>query len=188
MTSPNFTSYPHVSEKLPDRSIYEILDTLNALNEKLGVFSDEFVVIGGASLVLRRLRSVTPDIDILASNEAFKRMRGFAGAVVKLPPKRALENGATNTSVWLNTSWTRVPVSAATEMGDGYYPISYSQYDREELDLIGGHAIMPLDDVWGSKAALQRPKDLSDLELIAKATGRSGLLPAPIYQGPYTDS
>ena len=165
-----------------------ILDTLDELNNRLGEFSEEFVVIGGANLVLRRLRSETTDIDILASDEAFTAMQELEGAVIKQPPKRALARGATNTSVWLNTTWTKVPVSASTGMGDGYYPISYSQYEDVELEIIWGHAVAPLDHVWESKVALQRPKDIPDLSIIARATGRSFILPAPIYQGPYLDS
>lgn len=188
MTSPTFSSYPVILEKLPQRNMRAIIDTLDMLNERLGEFSDEFVVIGGASMVLRNLRATTTDIDILSSDAAFSRMLSFVGALVKLPPQRALDNGATNKSVWLNTFWTKVPVSAATEMGDGYYPISYNQYNRDDLELIGGHAVMPLDHVWDSKVALQRPKDLPDLAIIAKETGRSQVLPAPIYQGPYLDS
>jgi len=183
-----FSSYSPSVEKLPQRNMGHILDTLDELSHRLGEFSEEFVVIGGANLVLRRLRPQTTDVDILASDAAFDAMRSLEGAVIKLPPRLSLARGATNTSVWLNTTWTKIPVSAATDMGDGYYPISYSQYNETDLELVGGHAIAPLEHVWGSKVALQRPKDLPDLELIAKATGRSNILPAPIYLGPFLDS
>lgn len=188
MALPLLSTYSETIEQLPHRGMLEILDTLDELNNRLGEFSEEFVVIGGANLVLRRLREKTTDIDILTSSGAFLCMQAMDGAIIKLPPKRAIDRGATNTSVWLNVDWTKIPLSGAREMGDGYFPISYDAYLDTDLELVGGHAIAPLDDVWGSKVALQRPKDLPDLALIAQATGRSTVLPAPIYKGPYLDS
>ena len=185
---PLFTSYTTTAEVLPDRGAQEIVETLDELNIRLRERSEEFVIIGGANLVLRGIRRATVDIDMLVSEGAFNAMAELDGAKIKLPPKRALANGATNTSVWLNVDWTKVPVSGATEMGDGYYPISYSAYADQDLELFGGHACAPLDDVWGSKVALQRPKDIPDLQLIAMTTGRSTQLPAPIYRGPFLDS
>ncbi len=183
-----FSSYPTITETLPDRGAPDIFETLDELNARLGENSGEFVIIGGANLVLRGIRRATVDLDVLVSEGAFESMKSMEGAQLKLPPKRALANGATNTSVWLNTEWTKIPVSGATDMGDGYYPISYSMYDEVDLELVGGHALAPLDDVWGSKVALQRPKDLPDLHLIATETGRSTNFPAPIYTGPFLDS
>ncbi len=188
MLTAKITSYAGSSEHLPLRGAEEIIDTLDQLNVRLGEFSEEFVVIGGANLVLRGLRNRTTDIDILTSVSAFEKMHELDGALVKLPPKRAIAQGATNTSVWINSSWTKVPLSAATDMGDGYYPMSYQQYDSVELERIEGHPIVPLDHVWNSKVALQRPKDLSDLQIIAEATGRDSVLPAPTYKGPFLDS
>lgn len=188
MQLPLFTSYSYTAEVLVDRDIGDIFDTLDLLNDRLGRHAEEFVIIGGANLVLRGIRRATTDVDILVSDGAFEVMQSFDGAKLKLPPKRAIAHGATNTSVWLNTPWTRIPISAATEMGDGYFPISYVMYADVDLELIGGHACAPLDDVWGSKVALQRPKDIPDLTAIAEYTGRSTVLPAPIYQGPYLDS
>lgn len=188
MSLPLFSSYSYPTEVLELREVGSIIKTLDRLNDRLGEFSEEFVIIGGANLVLRGIRRATTDVDLLVSDGAYDFMQNFEGAKIKLPPKRALAQGATNTSVWLNTRWTVVPISAATEMGDGYFPISYAKYNDTDLELIGGHACAPLDDVWESKVALQRPKDLPDLIAIAKHTGRSPVLPAPIYQGPYLDS
>lgn len=172
---------------LPDRNYDDIVSTLDALNIRL-VHKGELVVIGGANMVLRGLRRATTDVDILVSEGAFAEMKAMEGAIEKFPPKRALERGATNTSVWINTDWAKVPLSGAMEMGDGYYPISYEAYGGDTLELIGGHAVAPLDDVWGSKVALQRPKDMRDLRLIARATGRSMAIPTPAYEGPFLDS
>lgn len=56
-------------------------------------------------------------------------------------------------------------------MGDGHFPISYEMYATRELETVGGHRLAPLRDVWESKAALQRPKDMQDLNIIARLTG-----------------
>ncbi len=183
-----FSSYPTITETLPARSSTEIFETLDELNARLGENSGEFVIIGGANLVLRGIRRATVDVDILVSDDTFVAMKSMEGAQIKLPPKRALASGATNTSVWLNTEWTKIPVSGATDMGDAYYPISYGMYNDTELERVDGHALAPLDHVWGSKVALQRPKDLPDLRLIAAETGRSTVFPAPIYTGPFLNS
>lgn len=188
LRSLDISSYPATQELLHERGRQDILETLDRFNERLGEFSDEFVVIGGANLVLRGIKRTTVDVDILVSDGVFCTMSQIEGAKIKYPPKRAITNGATNTSVWINTDWTNIPISGATEMGDGYYPISYAMYDDVDLELFGGHAVAPLDDVWKSKVALQRPKDLPDLYVIAKHTGRSMLLPAPVYTGPFLDS
>ena len=182
------SSYPYITETLPNRTYDDIIETLDDLNERLGAHEDELIVIGGANMVLRGLRRATTDVDILVSEGAFEEMKAIEGAIEKLPPKGALDRGATNTSIWINTDWTKIPISGAVEMGDGYYPISYDAYDGDTLEVIGGHAVVPLDHVWGSKAALQRPKDIPDLMLIADATGRSRTLPAPLYKGPFLDS
>jgi hypothetical protein len=59
------------------------------------------------------LKEATTDIDILISLGAFSVLEGFEGAVIKDPPKRAIEQVAINKSVLLNYDWTMLPVSAA---------------------------------------------------------------------------
>lgn len=188
MSLPLFSSYPYTTEALELKERGDIVRTLDCLNDRLGEYSEEFVIIGGANLVLRSIKRATTDVDILVSDGAFEVIKTLEGAKLKQPPKRALAHGATNTSVWLGGVWTRIPVSATTEMGDGYFPLSYAKYAVIDLELIAGHACAPLDDVWGSKVALQRPKDMPDLMAIARHTGRSTLLPAPTYRGPFVDS
>jgi hypothetical protein len=59
-------------------------------------------------------------------------------------------------------------------MGDNYYPMSYDDYSEEnfpDLELRHGHPVVPLEHVWESKIALQRPKNPYDLRLIARLKG-----------------
>jgi hypothetical protein len=188
MASQQHTFYPVNLERLTPREKLDIVTTLNSLNDRLGANSEEFFVIGGANLVLRGIRKVTEDIDLLVSDDAFSAMESMNGSRLKLPPKRAISQGATNSSVWINTSWTRAPISAAKEMGDGYFPMSYSRYFEVECDYIEGHACVPLEDVLGSKLAIQRRKDLEDIEAIAKFTGQTIAIPEPKYTGLHLDS
>lgn len=188
MVSTHINTYPFVGETLPDKGFPEIVVTLDRLNDRLHELRDDFVVIGGANLVLRGIRRATTDIDMLVSDDVFTRMQDFEGIKIKNPPKRALDQGATNVSIWIAADWVELPISAAKEMGDGYYPMSYANYEDEDPELFAGHACAPLDHVWGSKVALQRPKDLSDLYAIAKITGQSTFFPPPVYTGPYQDS
>lgn len=189
LPNPNTSAYPEAPKALPRRGLLEILISLDELNDRLGEFREEFVIIGGANLVLRRMRLNTPDIDLLVSDNAFEAMQQFESAQIKQPPKRALDRGANNTSVWLDTEWTRAPISAATEMGDGYFPISYVKYVGQPLETLHGHRLTSLDEIWGSKAALQRPKDMPDLERIVRETGHSMEdLSARTFVGPLIDS
>jgi hypothetical protein len=184
-------SYPVATKKTapyPERDRWAIHETLDAFNEKLGVLENYYVIIGGANLVLRGIRRATTDIDLLVSNEVFAEMLTYPETAIKMPPQRAIDMGATNRTAWLDCEWTRAPISAAVSMGDGYFPMSYLGYADVDLELWAGLPLAPLEDVWGSKVALQRPKDITDLRLMASVLGKSDELPLPIYQGPHFDS
>lgn len=133
----------------------------------------EYVVIGGANLLLRGIRSDAPDVDMLVSEEMYGFLKGHPKSVEKEPPVRARAMGADNMSVIPGFSWMNVPVSMTTHMGDGWYPMDYEDY-REEgaVNVFQGIRLAPLEHVWDSKAAIQRDSDLLDLKLIAAATGR----------------
>ena len=189
MTSIFYSTYPGTTDTLPERNMDAIQNTLQTFNQKLEDLSDQYVIIGGANLVLREIVRATTDIDVLVSEEVFSTMQTFDGITVKQPPERAIAQGAKNISLLLHSDWTELPISATREMGDGYFPMSYEGYSANpRVDEIEGLRLAPLDDVWESKLALQRPKDIPHLQEIARFTGRSLNFPAPVYIGPFYDS
>lgn len=154
----------------------------------LGLPNTEYFVIGGANLVLRGLVEDTPDIDMLVSDEAFENLRQHTGAVVKDPPLRARQQGATNQTAWIRHDSLLVPVSATTALGDGYYPMSFESH-KVRVDLHEDHfPILALEHVIASKVALQRPNDLRHLHAIMDATGITIELPAPTVVRPVPSS
>lgn len=174
-----FDSYPVTREVLSQREKADILQTLSALNLPYG----GYFVIGGANMVLRSIKSRTEDIDILVSDEVFVKLQDLPGAELHEPPRRAIAQGADNNTVWVRNPDLTLPVSATTRLGDGYYPLSFETH-VSETDLIDGIPCLALHHVEAAKSALQRPKDLLDLDDIARFTGRSIDLPQPIFVGP----
>src|SRR6185369_8597274 len=118
-------------KQLPRRGVQAILATMDYLR----LPKDGYFVIGGANLVLRGIKTDTPDIDVMVANGIFDLLSRRKGAEIKEPPQSAKDRGATNTSVWLESSKMLLPVSATTHLGDGYYPMTFyeSCFYTEEL-------------------------------------------------------
>ncbi len=166
--------YVEAPPDLPKRGIGEIMQTLGYLV----LPNDEYFVIGGANLVLRGIKEVTPDIDMLVTESIFANLRRHRGAEIHEPPPSARVQGADNKTVWVKNSRTPIPVSATTALGDGYYPMSFESH-REHTELVEGIPCLRLEDVRISKEALQRPRNIEDLELIAGFLGQEFILPEP---------
>lgn len=172
-------------ESLPGKSD-AILNTLEAL----GLERAEYFIIGGANLVLRGIKKVTADIDMLVSEKTFEALKKKDGSEVKAAPKRAQLRGATNTTVWVRNTQLLVPVSATTEMGDGYFPMSFDD-KRSDTELVQDIPCLGLDDVIAAKVALGRTKDLVDLQAIEEFTGTAIPMDAPslrCYEPDYDDT
>jgi hypothetical protein len=152
----------------------QILDTI----ESLGLPQRSYVIIGGANLVLRGVRQLTPDIDMLVSDNALEKLRTMPGAKVKKPPYAAIARGAINETVAVEFGG-QVPVSATTSMlGQGYYPQTFKGA-RQNTETILAVPCVSLDEVIASKTALRRPKDLTDLGRIAAFLGQDLPIPSP---------
>ena len=135
---------------------------------KLSLNPGEFAVIGGANLVLRNIKTSTPDIDLLVSESAFDILRSKKGATLVSPPREAQERGATNKTVHLNPNMG-IPTSAFMYLsGDGYYPM-YFDAIRATGEIVKDIPLASIEEVIASKQALARRKDLYDLEKIAAA-------------------
>lgn len=168
------------TEPLPLRDKDAILETLY----ELGLPEETYVVIGGASMVLRGIKTHTEDLDMLVSEGSMRALAETPGASIKNPPLRARYRGATNNTVWVKNQFTPIPVSATDELGDGYYPMSFDGI-KDRAEMVSFVPCLPLEDVVKSKEALQRPKDIADLQAIAAFTGRALQLPPPKFTPPY---
>jgi len=152
----------------------------------LALPSSGYFVVGGANLVLRGIRPDTTDLDMLVSDEIFSHLAEQEGAELRDPPRTAIERGATNPSVKVSNSRTRIPVSAVTAVGHGFYPMSH-QTHRAYTEIVDGISCLTLEQVVASKAALGRPKDIEDLAAIARFTGKAIMLPSPIQNEAWAD-
>lgn len=185
MTNTNIlNSYPPPVEKLPFLGKEAILKTLGYLS----LSTEEYFVIGGANMVLRDIKLETPDLDMLVSEDAFDWLKKRRGAKILEPPLRAKLNGADNNTVWVKNARTPIPVGATTRLGDGYYPMSFDSH-RNQTELVDGVPCLQLEHVKAAKEALQRPKDIADLEAIAHFLGEEFEdLPEPTIKNPFPES
>jgi hypothetical protein len=144
----------------------QIIKTLG----QLAIPSYGYVVIGGASLVLRNIKETTEDIDMLVSESSFDRLGYRADSLIDTPPRHAIENGATNETIHVYPR-SLMPVSAFTYLnGNGYHPMTFRSVESTS-ELIDGIPVSSIEEVVASKQALGRYKDISDLELIAEKYG-----------------
>jgi len=145
-----------------------------------------YFVVGGANLVLRGIRTDTTDLDMLVSDKIFAQLTEHEGAELREPPKSAIDRGATNPSVKVSNGCTRIPVSAVTAVGHGFYPMTFESH-REHTEVVEGISCLALEQVIASKAALGRPKDIEDLAAIAQFLGEAIILPPPIPNEAWAD-
>ena len=129
-----------------------------------------FIVIGGASLVLRGIIDSTPDIDVLAPHDDLQRMQQLPGAETVQPPFYARQNGADNFNVRFQTHPLGSWVCATDRLGDGHYPMSFNRLDIVSTTTVNvsGIRCLSLDVLEASKKALRREKDLRHLDAIKK--------------------
>jgi hypothetical protein len=177
------TSYFEIKTPTAFGGKEEILKTMDYLS----LDGESYFVIGGATLVLRGIKRLTPDIDMLVSKDAFDQLANIDGAELHEPPLMAIARGADNKTVWIKNDSTPLPISATTTLGDGYYPMSFDSH-QSETEIIDGINCVTLVRVIESKKAMQRPKDLEDLRAIARFLGEIIDLPRPIILPPYSES
>lgn len=151
-------------------------ETIKASLESVMIRPKDYILIGGANLVLRGILVSTPDIDLLVSDTGFSILAQQPGAKLKDPPVRAQLEGAKNRAVSLRSSKTGMPLSATPRMGNGYYPIGFNSH-KSRTELIRGIPCLLLEHVIGSKQALGREKDIDHLKRIAISIGRTITLP-----------
>lgn len=148
----------------------------------LAILKDEYVVIGGASLVLRGIKQETEDIDLLVSQDGFDVLSRQKNASIDQPPAHAVANGATNTTVHFSPR-SLTPISAFTYLnGNGYYPMTFESI-LATSEVVDGFQLSSVAEVVASKQALGRYKDILDLNDIAKKFG----LPLHIPELPIED-
>lgn len=168
-------------EMLENGHYFNSSDILSTF-DKLKLKTDEYVVLGGANLVLRGLREATADIDMLVGFSTLDRLAGSEGAVTKRPPYDAELRGAANMTVHIERQgW--VPVSATTSLlGRGYYPQTFEDAISKS-EIVSGINCAALHEVLASKNALRRPKDVKDMMIIARHLGDTTMnIPEPIYE------
>ncbi len=176
-------SYKDTPEHLPLLGEDEILVTIDYLNMP----TSDYFVIGGANLVLRGIKYSTPDLDVLVSDSLFESLQSVDSSQIKQPPKPAIMRGASNTTVWVKNDRTPIPLSATTSLGDGYYPMSFESH-RDRVETVQGVPCVSLEEVIAAKSALQREKDLLDLDDISRFIGQAiSLCPRPAV-GPLWES
>ncbi len=169
-----------ITPDLPKRGYDAIVATLGYL----ALPSDEYFVLGGANLVLRGIKELTGDVDMLVTESVFANLRRRRGAEIHQPPRSAVILGADNTTVWVKHTRTPVPVSATTRLGDNYYPMSFESH-KDKTELVDGFPCLLLEEVRKSKGALQRDRDLEDLQLIADYLGEELVLPVQTVPNPH---
>lgn len=176
-------SYP---PEVPFQGSFEADRIIETMRE-LRLRRSQYIVIGGATLVLRGIKQYTPDIDMLVSPGLFESLGSREGVDHRPAPRSAILRGATNTTVWFRSTRHRMPVSATTSMGGGYYPMSYGDH-KENAEVVRGINCLPLADVRAAKEALQRENDVRDLAHIARYLGETLELPPPMLHPPFEPS
>jgi len=161
------------AEVLPLRTRESVRATIISLVTNDSLEIDGFVVIGGASMVLHGAKEFTGDIDVLVDTATLENLKLTEGSEVRLPPQRAIDEGADNYSVWIPEdvgAGIHVPVSATDALGDGHYPLIYDQLESSQvtdIDVYGMQiSCLSLHVVRASKMALGRSQDLRDIKKI----------------------
>ncbi len=170
-------------EVLPQLGVEAVVESLN----NLGLPIHEYIILGGANMVLRGIKSTTEDVDLLVSTNSFDELARRKDTILKAPPLPAQLMGATNQTAWIKTERNPLPISATDSLGDGYFPMTFDEF-FSRTELVSGLPCIKLDDLITAKEALQRPKDMADLRHIARFTGRAMQLPRPTVEFPYRDS
>jgi hypothetical protein len=131
--------------------------------ERLGLSTDDYVVIGGANLVLRGLKTQTPDIDMLVSGEGFVALANLPNAKIVGPPTRSRHAGAANPSVHIDAGpLNDHAVTAAEHMADDYFPMTFA-IARERREMVAGVPLLDTQTTLEWKLACGRDKDLKDV-------------------------
>ncbi len=175
-----YLASPQGLPKLGEEAIFETL-------YEVGLPEEVYIVLGGANMVLRGIKPTTQDIDMLVSEEGFELLRSRPTSSIKRPPERAQVLGATNPTVWIHDNKTPLPISATQTLGDGYYPMTFWE-SKGKSEAVRGIPCIKLEEVIESKKALQRPKDINDLNAISSFLGESIELPKPTITLPYIES
>ncbi len=173
---------PYYPEQAAGATPFSSINILGTLAE-LELNPRSYVVTGGASLVLRQIRETTTDIDMLVSDAGYRQLLAVEGAVQHRPPAEASWRGANNMTIALQTNGG-IPVSATqTLYGAGYHEMSFSRV-KMTANTVKGIPCLSLDELIASKTALRRPKDITDLQLVAKFLGRNLHIPEPSSANP----
>ena len=113
-----------ITPTIPVCGEVDILATLHLLEMP----RDEYFVIGGANMVLRGIKEVTSDLDVLVSDALFDELSLRPDTRIKEPPAPAIARGAKNKTAWVESNQLCVPLSATTSLGDGYYPMCFTSH------------------------------------------------------------
>lgn len=118
----------------------DIIFKLSSLN----LDKNEYIVIGGTSLVLRGIIKETSDIDLTTSNSYYNK--------INWPVK----NGAFNIEIKY----------------DDCFEISYNLYDEKSCDWIDGYKVISIKNVLKEKKTLNREKDREIIKILENMTNK----------------
>ncbi len=131
----------------------------------------EYFVIGGANLVLQRIRERTPDLDLMVSQEVFNWMATLKGVAYEPPGLSSPDRGKDTVTLWLYNDFTPIPISATTSISNSDHPLSFESH-KDKVEVITGVPCLLLEEVAATKEFLYRERDKRDLKLIMRRLSR----------------
>ncbi len=166
---------PGFTDPLKEYAKTSLLEALGSFRDDYRLEPNEFIIIGGANLVIREIIERTPDIDLLVPESVWGHIYEFGkakGRQLTLPSDKSILRGADSVGVAFPETAYGVPISANCELGDGAYPLDYETIINErspEGTMIlddEGITLLSMEHVIGSKKALGRTRDSYHLRKI----------------------
>jgi hypothetical protein len=136
--------------------LYDALEVKESLR-RAELPLNSYIVMGGASLVLRGIKRATADIDVLVSDSLFSNL---------LTRPNASRRGRL---IELEIEPTELPTLQAIPGYEQPVPIFYNDL-KENIEWVDAFPCTPLAIVRASKGALNRQKDLEDIAAIDSFT------------------
>ncbi len=167
------------SDPLREYGKTSVVEALGAFSRALELKTHQFIVIGGANLVIRNLVARTPDIDLLVPEHVLGRMFFNGNNPYRtVPPAPARARGANNRGVAFTAESYGVPISGNNHLGDGFYPMSF-ETQAEKVEIVEGLPLQDLTETINSKSALRRSKDVAHLNDVQEVSAIHFPIPRP---------
>jgi len=140
--------------------------------DRLRLPKESNILIGSGNLALRGLITrPVGDADLLTDYETVQEIANMPGGFIDEYYDES--DGAESITAHLHSPDLPLPVSATVSLGRPHYPLDFYELQYTGLiEGVWGIQCLTLDEVIISKAALGRPKDIEDLDVVSQSLAK----------------